>query len=385
MEPTPEMLTQTQVLNALRSVIDPELKRNVVDLNMVRDIKIEDRSIHLALYLTTLACPLADHLANRIRRALMALPEIDRVLLDVKEMSNHEAAQLFTQLRARNNDPTKHKVREGISLHVRFATNDAPARAQTPSVRTIHHVIGVTSGKGGVGKSLLTGLLAVALQRQGYSVGIFDVDITGASMPTLFGLNGKRMKKTPEGIIPARTANGIRIVSANFMLPRPDHPVAWRGAKIAQLITDLWKEIVWGPLDVLLFDFPPGTSDTHLTVMMELPLDGLLMVTTPQALSSLMVRKAIALCQNMNIPMLGVIENMSYFRCPDTGVRHAIFGPSHAQEVCASAGAPLLAQLPMDPDLAQAADAGKLETFRFPIADGLAQSMMFTLTSRSQT
>ena len=234
-----------------------------------------------------------------------------------------------------------------------------------------------------MGKSLVTALLAVALRRQGKRVGVFDVDITGASIPTLFGLNGARMKSSPEGIIPVQTEGGIRIVSANFMLRNPDDPVAWRGSRIAQLITDLWRDVVWGPLDYLLFDFPPGTSDAQLTVMMDLPLQGLIMVTTPQELATLIVRKAVKMSRDMGAPLLGVIENMSYFVCPDTGAKHEIFGPSHAAEVAAKANAPLLAQFPIDPALAQAADAGQLESYRFYLADGVAQSVMLALEKHS--
>ncbi len=378
------MITHTQVLDALRTVIDPELKRNVVDLNMVRDIEIEDGNIHLSLYLTTLACPLADGIAEDIHRVLAVLPGVQHVGLDVKEMSGQEVAQLFAQLRGQNGGNSKQSS-QGVPMSFSLDPQEATlSKSLAQTLSPIKHVVGITSGKGGVGKSLVTGLLAVALRRQGFRVGIFDVDITGASIPTLFGLNGARMKRSPEGIIPVQSQEGIRIVSANFMIRNPDDPVAWRGSKIAQLITDLWRDIVWGPLDYLLFDFPPGTSDAQLTVMMDLPMEGLIMVTTPQELASLIVRKAVKMSLDMRVPLLGVVENMSYFICPDTGTKHEIFGPSHARDVTAKAGVPLLAQFPIEPALAQAADKGALEHFRFTPADAVAQSILVALEKESQ-
>jgi len=380
------MVTHTQVLDALRTVIDPELKRNVVDLNMVRDIEIEDGNIRLSLYLTTLACPLVDDIAEDVHRVLSSLPDVQHVGLDIKEMSGQEVAQLAVQLQKQpgSNGNGNGDGKSGVPLNFSLALEDAPlSKSLAQTLSPIKYAVGVTSGKGGVGKSLVTGTLAVALRRQGYKVGIFDVDITGASIPTLFGLNGARMKSSPEGIIPVATEEGIRIVSANFMLRNPDDPVAWRGSKIAQLITDLWRDIVWGPLDYLLFDFPPGTSDAQLTVMMDLPLAGLIMVTTPQELASLIVRKAVKMSQDMHVPLLGVVENMSYFVCPDTGAKHEIFGPSHAPDVASRAGVPLLVQLPIEPALAQAADRGQLESYRLTLLDGLAQSVATSLEMQS--
>lgn len=377
------MTTPNEVLDTLRQVIDPELHRNVVDLNMIREVEIEQDRVRLSLYLTTLACPLSDDLAEQVHAAVMRLPGVAHVGIDVKEMSQPEVAALAAALRTQNNGNGKSGSNGNAPLNFSLDPDKAQlSQSLAQSLSPIKHVVGVTSGKGGVGKSLVTGLLAVALQRQGYRVGIFDVDITGASIPTLFGLNGVRMKSSPEGIIPARTAGGIRVVSANFMLKNPDDPVAWRGSRIAQLITDLWRDIVWGPLDYLLFDFPPGTSDAQLTVMMDLPVQGLIMVTTPQELASLIVRKAVKMSLEMKVPLLGVVENMSYFVCPETGAKHEIFGPSHAPQVTARAGVPLLAQLPIEPSLAQAADAGQLEDYQLPVMDGLAQSVESTLQQR---
>jgi Mrp family chromosome partitioning ATPase len=365
------MTTVEDVRAALRHVVDPELRRDVVDLNMIRDVEIEDGRVSLKLALTTLACPLVDSLAEQVHRAVAALPGVQHVAVDVTEMSQEEVRQLFA--RAWTNAGGN-----GKAGSVPIVTSIDPARPATQSLARelspIKHLIGITSGKGGVGKSMVTALLAVALQRHGYRVGIFDADITGASIPKIFGLSGN-LNSTPEGIIPRQTAGGIKIVSANLMLRRPDDPVAWRGSRIAQLITELWRDVVWGPLDYLLIDFPPGTSDAQLTVMMDLPVQGLIMVTTPQELASLIVRKAVRMSQDMQVPLLGIIENMSCFVSPETGTRYDIFGPSHAEEVTQLAGVPLLARLPVDPALAQVCDAGEVEQYHTPLMDGVAQSI----------
>ncbi|NOY99659.1 MAG: Mrp/NBP35 family ATP-binding protein [Chloroflexi bacterium] len=369
------MTTIADILQALQPVQDPELRRSVVDLGMIRDVEIEDHNVRLTLALTTLACPLSDSLAGQVHNAVAALPGVGHVGVQISEMSRKEVGQLMARLQAQNAQSSGgNGGKPGTTLHPKgnlplsFSLDPkdaAPFKSLAQTLSPIEHVIGVTSGKGGVGKSMVTGMLAVGLNRMGYKVGIFDIDITGASIPHLFGMNGRRMKNSPEGIIPARSEEGIRLVSANFMLENPDDPVAWRGSRIAQLISDLWRNVIWGPLDYLLFDFPPGTSDVQLTAMMDLPVQGLVMVTTPQELANLIVRKAIKMSAEMNVPLLGVVENMSYFACPDTGSQHEIFGPSHAGEVAAQAGTSVIARLPVDPALAQACDAGQLEAHQF--------------------
>ena len=381
------MITVEDVLRALAPVIDPELRRSVVDLNMIRDVEIEGDSVQLKLALTTLACPLSDTLAAQVHAAISALPGVEHVGIDVTEMTPEEVRQIVMGLRRGSPSPPDGRSGGGQAPLV-FSLDPSQATLPTSLARQISpvkHLIGVTSGKGGVGKSLVTALLAVALRREGYRVGIFDADITGASIPQLFGLNHSRMKRSPEGIIPVQSESGIRIVSANFMLKNPDDPVAWRGSRIAQLIIDLWHDVVWGPLDYLLFDFPPGTSDAQLTVMMDLPVQGLLMVTTPQELATLIVRKAIKMSRAMEVPLLGVVENMSYFVCPDTGTQHEIFGESHAASVSAQAGIALLARLPIEPALARACDAGRIEEVDFPPLHDLTRQVVAALETDHQT
>lgn len=224
----------------------------------------------------------------------------------------------------------------------------------------IKNVVAVMSGKGGVGKSFVTGLLATALARAGYSVGILDADITGPSIPMLFGLHGP-VEPGTVGIRPLESHTGIKVISMNLLLSSEDQAVIWRGPLISKAIKQLWGDVEWGTLDYLLVDLPPGTSDATLTIMQSLPVKGIVMVTTPQGLAGLIVRKTVHMAQSIGVPIAGVVENMAYFVCPDCGKQHFIFGDSHAEEVAATAGAPLLAQLPIDPQIAALCDAGKIE------------------------
>ncbi len=366
------MVTQADVLNALRQVVDPELHRDIVSLNMVRDVEVEGNAVRFKLALTTIACPLLDTLAEQAHRAVAALPGVEHVGVEVVEMDPEEVRALYQA--ARNNGQAKGNVPTVFSVDPAKPMVQSLARQLSP----IQYMVGVTSGKGGVGKSTVTAMLAVSLRRLGYKVGILDADITGASIPKIFGLT-MNINATPEGLIPRQTEGGIKVISANLMLRNPDDPVAWRGSRIAQLITDLWRDVIWGPLDYLLIDFPPGTSDAQLTVMMDLPINGVIMVTTPQELAGLIVRKAVRMSMDMKVPLLGIIENMSYFVCPETGTRYDIFGQSHVEEVTRLAGVPLLARLPIDTELAQACDAGRIEAYRNPVMDGVAQSVDLAL------
>ena len=368
------MITEQDVLNALRQVIDPELHQDIVSLGMIRNVEIEGNNVRFQLALTTMACPLLDTLAEQAHRAVALLPGVEHVGVDVVEMSHEEVAALYQA--ARNNGQAKGQG----NVPTVFSVDPAKPMVQSLArqLSPIKYLVGVTSGKGGVGKSTVTAMLAVSLRRLGYKVGILDADITGASIPKIFGLT-MNINATPEGLIPRQTEGGIKVISANLMLRNPDDPVAWRGSRIAQLITDLWRDVIWGAMDYLIIDFPPGTSDAQLTVMMDLPINGVIMVTTPQELAGLIVRKAVRMSMDMKVPLLGIIENMSYFECPETGTRYELFGKSHVEEVTQLAGVPLLARLPIDPELANACDAGRIEDYRNPVMDGVAQSVELTL------
>lgn len=234
---------------------------------------------------------------------------------------------------------------------------------EAPNPRSkVRHVVGVVSGKGGVGKSLVTCMLAVLLQRRGYHVGILDADITGPSVPKAFGLRGEVMGDE-SGMIPPRTNSGIDVMSVNLMLEDEKRPVVWRGALIAGTVKQFWTDTVWDDIDVLLIDCPPGTGDVPLTVFQSIPLDGIVIVSSPQELVSMIVSKAANMAQMMEIPVLGLVENMSYVECPDCGKRIYVYGESHIAEIAGEFGYDLLAQIPMDSKLAGLCDKGMIEVF----------------------
>ena len=225
---------------------------------------------------------------------------------------------------------------------------------------TVKKVIGVVSGKGGVGKSLVTSLLAVAAQSAGKQAAILDADVTGPSIPKAFGLHD-RAEGSEEGLFPMQTKTGVRVMSVNLLLEKEDAPVIWRGPVISGMINQFWQEVIWGDVDYMFVDMPPGTGDVPLTVFQSLPVDGIVIVTTPQDLVTLIVKKAYNMAKMMNIPVLGLVENMSYFECPDCGKRHAIFGESKLDEVAKELGVPVLARLPIDPKTAALVDKGAVE------------------------
>ena len=219
----------------------------------------------------------------------------------------------------------------------------------------IHKVIGVVSGKGGVGKSFVTSSLACAMNKAGYKVGIMDADITGPSIPKMFGVHGQ-VYGTEDGMVPMAAENGIKIMSVNLLLDNEEDPVIWRGPVIAGVVKQFWNETVWGDIDYLFVDMPPGTGDVPLTVFQSLPVDGIVVVTSPQELVQMIVKKAYNMA---NIPVLGVVENFSYLECPDCGKKINVFGQSHVDEAAQELGIPVFGKLPVDPAYAEKADEGK--------------------------
>lgn len=224
----------------------------------------------------------------------------------------------------------------------------------------IKKVIGVVSGKGGVGKSSVTALLAVQLRKKGYRVGILDADITGPSIPKMFNLHGL-ISGNEDGVIPAETSTGIHVISANLLTNDEKTPVIWRGPMIAGMVKQFWTEVIWDRIDFLLVDMPPGTGDVPLTVFQSMAVDGIIMVTSPQDLVSLIVSKAVNMAGMMEIPVLGLVENYSYIQCPKCGEKISVFGESHTAEVAQEFSLPLLAQMPIDSNLAKLADNGEIE------------------------
>jgi Mrp family chromosome partitioning ATPase len=348
------MIEKPQVIAALRTVDDPELRRSIVDLGMVHDVSIDDSEVSFTLALTTLACPLREQIVEEARQAVRRLDGIEAVDVELREMTQEEKERIWPQQSARQPQQQQTGVAERLNH--------------------IQHVVAIMSGKGGVGKSSVAALLAVALRRRGKRVGVLDADITGPSIPKMLGLHDPP-PMGPVGIIPAETENGIRVMSINLLLPSEDEAVIWRGPLISGAIKQFWGDVVWGDLDYLIVDLPPGTSDASLTVMQSMPLNGVVLVTSPQDLAGMVVRKAARMAEQLDVPIVGVVENMSYAVCPECGQRIAVFGPSQAEGVAEQVDAPFLGRLPLDPELARRCDAGEIEAYPAqdfqPIADAV--------------
>ena len=242
-------------------------------------------------------------------------------------------------------------------------------RASLNAYSQIRKVVAVSSGKGGVGKSSVTAMLAVLMARRGYKVGILDADITGPSIPAMFGVH-QQIYGNQDGILPAASTTGIEMISVNLVLERESTPVLWRGPVISGTVKQFYSEVVWRDIDCMLVDMPPGTGDVPLTVFQSLPLDGVIIVATPQELVGMVVSKAIEMARMMDIPILGIVQNMSYVRCPDCGKQIYVFGQVGAQAVAEQYALPLLAQVPMDPALSALCDAGRIEYFDGDWLDG---------------
>jgi Mrp family chromosome partitioning ATPase len=346
--PTPEQLEQ-----ALTQVMDPELGRNIVECGMIRDIQIDGGDVRFKLALTVMACPLRNQLQEQARAAAASVAGVEKVTVELTVMGDQDRDKLMN------------------SMH------------PTMTLNRVGCMVAVMSGKGGVGKSSVTALLACALRREGYTVGILDADITGPSIPRVFGISGP-IRGIPMGMWPIESRTGIKVMSTNLMLPKEDMAIVWRGPVMSGTIKQFWKDVLWGSLDFMLVDLPPGTSDATLTAMQSLPLNGVVMVTTPQSLAAMVVRKTVHMAQSLNVQIYGVVENMSYYLCPETGQEHHIFGPSHADEVAHLALAPVLARLPIVPELTQLADNGEIEEFEHPAYAGLADNFIRSIPTEEE-
>ncbi len=239
---------------------------------------------------------------------------------------------------------------------------------------SIKKVIGVVSGKGGVGKSLVTSLMSVIMQRRGYNTAILDADITGPSIPKTFGINEKA-QGNEYGLFPSKSKMGTQIMSLNLLLENDTDPVVWRGPVIAGTVKQFWTEVIWKDVDYMFVDMPPGTGDVPLTVFQSLPLDGIIVVTSPQELVGMIVEKAVKMAGLLNVPVLGIVENMSYFECPDCGKKHSIFGDSHIDELAKEYNVETVCKIPMDTKLAAACDKGMIELFEGDWLDNAADAL----------
>jgi len=313
------MATEKQVRESLKEVLVPGVKRSIVMLNLVRQVAVSNQRINITLASTALTEAAQDWIRNKAKMVVEKLPDVEQVDVEFIEVKPTELNQ-------------------------------------------IQHVIAVMSGKGGVGKSLVASLTAVALTRQGNEVGILDADITGPSIPKMFGIS-ERPGGSNTGILPVLSRSGMEVMSFNLLLPQEDDAVIWRGPLISKAITQFWEDVVWGKLDYLIVDLPPGTADASLTVMQTLPISGVIIVFTPQDLTAMIVRKAVNMAKKMGKPILGVIENMSYLYIPEIDRRIELFGRSRGEDMAQAAEAPLLGQLPIDPELAKLCDEGNIERY----------------------
>ena len=244
-------------------------------------------------------------------------------------------------------------------------------------VSTVKKVIGIVSGKGGVGKSLVTAMMAVSLNRKGSKTAVLDADITGPSIPMAFGISSDQAVTSPDGklMIPVKSMEGVEIMSSNLLLDKDTDPGIWRGPVIAGAVRQFWSETLWQDIDYMFVDMPPGTGDVPLTVFQSLPVDGIIIVTSPQELVSMIVSKAVNMAKKMDIPIVGIVENMSYLECPDCKKQISVFGESHVEEVAQEHGLKVLAKLPIDPKIAQMVDAGRVEYLELPWLDRAVEAV----------
>ena len=325
------MPKQEQVMESLDTILVPGVMRSLVKMNLVREVRIADHKVDITLSSAALAEGAQLWLKDRIVDTAIKLEGVE------------EASVSFV---------------EGIPK----------------DINKIGHVIAVMSGKGGVGKSLVASLTAIALKRRGYEVGILDADITGPSIPKMFGIN-TRPSGSDSGILPVSSRSGIEVMSISLFLPSEDDAVIWRGPLIGKAITQFWEEVLWGKLDYLVVDLPPGTADAPLTVMQTLPITGIIIVFTPQDLTAMIVKKAVNMAQQMGMPILGVVENMTYLYVPEIDKKIELFGKSRGEEMARAAHAPLLSQLPLDPALAKLCDEGNIERYDADIIARLGESI----------
>ncbi len=337
------MVTEQQVLNALKGVMDPEIGRNIVDLGMVREIRIDGAKVVVTIALTVPNCPLQDRIATDAGEAVDALAEDLDVQINLTAMTDEEKQRLVEMLQRDRQQPQQEESLAG-------------------RMNKVKSVVAVMSGKGGVGKSTAAAMLAAGLRRQGLRVGVLDADITGPSIPKVFGVSDAPTMG-PLGIVPPISKRGVKIMSINLMLESEDQAVIWRGPLIAGAIKQFWNDVFWGDLDVLVVDLPPGTADASLTVMQTLPVDGVVIVTSPQELADMVVRKAARMAEHMQIPILGIVENMSYAVCPHCGETYNLFGEGNAEKMAANFNTQVLGHIPLDPALSKHADAGDIESY----------------------
>jgi Mrp family chromosome partitioning ATPase len=360
------MVAKDDVMRVLKNVKDPEIGASIVNLGMVRAVEVQGSTVHIKIALTIPSCPLRDAIKDDVIKAVSGMKGVAKVEVELSSMSDQERGRVSETLKNR-------PATEQNSVQQTWRSQ-ATGIERLPKGK-IGQIIAISSGKGGVGKSLVTALLAVELRRHGLSVGILDADLTGASIAKIFGVKDHPVH-TPTGIAPPASRAGIKLVSMNLLMDRDDAALVWRGPLINGAIRQLYSELEWGELDFLLVDLPPGTSDAPLTVFQSLPLDAVLIVSSPQDLAVTIVGKAINMAKLMNVPILGLIENMSYVTCPDCGRKIELFGDSKGQVASKAASIEFLGSIPVHPMISQLCDEGKIEDYKSPEFAGITQRLI---------
>lgn len=360
------MVASNQVMRVLKGVTDPEINTSIVDLHMVRSVKVEGNTVYVGIAPTIADCPLSGRIKDDVARAVSRLEGVERVEVQLSPMTDGERKHVVEMLKNRSSTEQSN-VQQTWRTHASGIDRLAKGK--------IDQIIAVASGKGGVGKSLVTALMAVELQRRGFTVGILDADLTGSSIAKIFGVK-QRPRATASGLAPPVSRKGIKLVSMNLLIDRDDTALVWRGPMINSAIRQLYVDLEWGELDYLLVDLPPGTSDAPLTVFQSLPLDAVLVVSSPQELAVMIVGKAINMAKTMKIPILGLIENMSYVMCPDCGKKIELFGRSTGQEAASAARIEFLVSVAVDPLISRLSDEGKIEEYEGKEFASIAQRVI---------
>jgi len=367
-------VSKDEVMTALKDVIDPELHIPIVNLQMVKNVGIEGDKVKVLVALTVSGCPLSKTISGDIEKALKKLPGVKSVDVETTVMTRQELEEVRKKIQSQMATAQAEKTGSGM-----------PPGINRLERKGIRNVIAIISGKGGVGKSFVAGFLAVQLARLGYKVGILDADVTGPSMAKMFGLKGPLYVTADKKVLPAMTKTGIKVISMNLILEEPQMPVIVRGPIINSVIRQMFQDIEWGDLHFLLVDLPPGTSDAPLTVFQSLPLQGVIVVTTPQDLALMVVGKAINMAKTLSeqiapVKILGLIENMSYAICSHCGEKMEIFGKGKSQEAAKKAGIPYLGSMPLDPEIAKLADEGKIEEYANPLFEEVTRAVRVNAT-----
>jgi hydrogenase maturation protease len=334
------MSMQERIVKNIDKLLVPGVMRSPVKMNLIREVKVIDHTVDITVASAALVPASQEWLKGKVKDIAGEMKGVEEV-------------------------------------NVSFVDG------KPKDLNQIDHIVAVMSGKGGVGKSLIASLVAVALRRRGHEVGVLDADITGPSIPKMFGISA-RPSGSENGILPVSSKSGVEVMSINLLLPSEDDAVIWRGPLIGRTITQFWEEVLWGKLNYLIVDLPPGTADATLTVMQTLPVSGMVIVFTPQDLTAMIVRKAVRMAQQMSKPILGVVENMSHLYVPEIDKKIELFGKSRAEEMAQAAQAPLLAQLPIDPELARLCDEGNIERYNSEIVDQLGHSLSESIMKKEK-